>query len=494
MAPLKSTSRRTTVDCLVPSGPLAIYRIPLQRELVRSTSKEARAWLVCPDDAFRVLDQLDLAPSDKELVGEVALYAARSGVARRLRVEISGPGADAWRVGPAELVEEAVGELVGHEDWYASRDEFYGRSYFERTDGGSGYAAGSLDDSRAAQETFVEELLRHVPFGSSLEFGCAAGGMVAALRSRGVEARGVDLSAFAIRQAPRPVRAYLEVGDFSALSSIQSPIEAVIGQEVFEHVPPQDLAGIFRAAHSASCRWLIFTVPATPQPGLHCVKDFADLPRDAEGNPVEGHLIQASWWWWASQAVRAGFDVDESLGRRVRRGWGETSRWWDLFVCRRCADTSASEIRRRLDRLLVSAWTPLRQDLRRQLIGTGSLSVQDGSPLIQCSPDDRPGWLYYGPYLDAEEGTLTFSARVRLSDRGQVLAGDGTVLLIEISSARRVLHRERVSGGDLCRRRGEWIPIRRELAVSEDKGIQAKIYFTGLAHVDVAWPIECGVG
>jgi hypothetical protein len=215
----------------------------------------AIARLLDEEDDLRELDALEL-PIDAEICPDGPhLFAVADGRPRALRVEIVGSGAAGWRLSPEkETIETFDDRLQGYEEWYARRHEFYGRDYFEgEGEGASGYEAGSLEQAYRAQSVFVDAVLSEAPFRSSVEFGCAAGAMVRALRARGIEARGYDLSDYAVSRAPAELKDHVHVGDFSALERME-PVEAVIGQEVFEHIPPQEVGPVFRAIHGIASR------------------------------------------------------------------------------------------------------------------------------------------------------------------------------------------------------------------------------------------------
>jgi SAM-dependent methyltransferase len=68
-----------------------------------------------------------------------------------------------------------------------------------------------------------------------LDAGCAIGLLVEALRSRGVEAFGVDLSGYAIEQAHESVKPYCRRG--SIVEEFTGRYDLVISIEVLEHMP-----------------------------------------------------------------------------------------------------------------------------------------------------------------------------------------------------------------------------------------------------------------
>lgn len=71
-----------------------------------------------------------------------------------------------------------------------------------------------------------------------LDAGCAWGLLVEALRSRGVQAFGVDLSSYAIDQVAPAIRPFCKVG--SIAESLTDRYDLIVCMEVVEHMPAAD--------------------------------------------------------------------------------------------------------------------------------------------------------------------------------------------------------------------------------------------------------------
>jgi len=71
-----------------------------------------------------------------------------------------------------------------------------------------------------------------------LDAGCAIGLLVEALRARGVEADGIDVSEYALSQTADAVRPYCRLG--SLVSSFETRYDLVVCMEVLEHMPSAD--------------------------------------------------------------------------------------------------------------------------------------------------------------------------------------------------------------------------------------------------------------
>lgn len=67
-----------------------------------------------------------------------------------------------------------------------------------------------------------------------LDAGCAFGFLVEALRNRGVEAFGIDLSPYAIENVHESVKPYCRVGSVS--EALDGPFDVIVSVEVLEHM------------------------------------------------------------------------------------------------------------------------------------------------------------------------------------------------------------------------------------------------------------------
>ena len=92
-----------------------------------------------------------------------------------------------------------------------------------------------------------------------LDAGCAKGFLVAALRERGVEAEGFDVSEVAIADAPEAAKPHVRVGDLT--EPIEGRYDLVTCIEVVEHLDPSDAPQAVANLTSASDRVLLSSTP-----------------------------------------------------------------------------------------------------------------------------------------------------------------------------------------------------------------------------------------
>jgi len=134
-----------------------------------------------------------------------------------------------------------------------------------------------------------------------LDAGCAIGLLVEALRDRGVEAYGFDLSPYAIGQAHESVKAWCWVG--SLLDPIAERYDLIICHEVLEHLPPGDADAAVARLCAASDDVLFSSTP--------------------DGFAEDTHLNVKPVDYWASLFAKQGFVRDlEFDGAGFLAPWG----------------------------------------------------------------------------------------------------------------------------------------------------------------------------
>lgn len=84
----------------------------------------------------------------------------------------------------------------------------------------------------------ADALVAHVAPRSALDAGCALGFAVSALRERGVQAYGLDISDFAISQIPANIRPFCRVG--AVTDGFERQYDTIVCIEVLEHLPPDE--------------------------------------------------------------------------------------------------------------------------------------------------------------------------------------------------------------------------------------------------------------
>lgn len=134
---------------------------------------------------------------------------------------------------------------------------------------------------------------------TAMDVGCALGFLVEALRERDVDARGIDLSTYAIQQAHPDVAPYVAVA--SAADPLPGRYDVVTCIEVLEHMPP-DAADRAIDAMTAAADDILFSSSPT---------DHAE-PTHVNVQPPEA---------WAAAFARRGFYRDADFDATFLTPW-----------------------------------------------------------------------------------------------------------------------------------------------------------------------------
>lgn len=126
-----------------------------------------------------------------------------------------------------------------------------------------------------------------------LDYGCAKGYLVKALRLLDVPAFGCDVSEYAISQVDASVKAYCKVGDMPTHGS-----DWIIAKDVLEHLTPEQLSAFAKTARMASDKMFI-VVP------LGDGKKYV-IPRYEQDIT---HVIRQPLAWWVAALEECGWHV-----------------------------------------------------------------------------------------------------------------------------------------------------------------------------------------
>lgn len=294
--------------------------------------------------------------------GLVRVATAAGGV-RRVMAAGGRELTRAARVG--EVVAEARREAQRHPPSNGAPDAMYDGAYFGcgrdpsgDRHGHSGYARYDRVASNADIAAYL--MWRQFRVRTVLDVGCATGFLVEALRERGLEAEGCDVSAYAVEHATPGALGYVRLGDpVRGLPYADGAFDLVCALEILEHLAPSDVPAALTELRRVCAGVCYVTIPsfgANPA-GPHghfdgkvrperldhyraLGDDYSgpvpeeDLARDSEGRLVEGHLTIASFAWWADRFVDAGFVAWPDVARRLYADIEPVGleRFWNLSV------------------------------------------------------------------------------------------------------------------------------------------------------------------
>ncbi|GAC1543172.1 MAG: hypothetical protein NVS3B12_31560 [Acidimicrobiales bacterium] len=245
-------------------------------------------------------------------------------------------------------------------------DDVYGGAYFgqgrDPTDRAylSGYERYDRDTSNANVAAYLA--WRYLPATTSLDVGCATGFVVEALRELGVDAKGVDISQYAVDHAALGAAGHIRQGDLRhGLGFPDGSFEVVTALETLEHLPPDEVPKAISEIARVTRKWVLCTIPSfgpnrNGPGGWFQVKarddrvayyeslgpsypgplPYDDIYRDATGEPIEGHLTMASFEWWTEKFADAGMLRCDATERRIHPELARLglTKYWNLYVFR----------------------------------------------------------------------------------------------------------------------------------------------------------------
>jgi len=204
----------------------------------------------------------------------------------------------------------------------------YGAAYYRNYWGGG----GPYERNERWLKFFgdvADGIVRDLHPSSSLDAGCALGFLVEALRKRGVDAWGIDISEYAISEVDESVR------DRCNVASLSEPLprryDLITCIEVVEHVPPEETDRVIANLCEATDRILLSTTP----------QDYGE-PTHLNVQPPEA---------WSAALAAQGFL------REVDRDFSYLSPWAALYTRR--DDQTLAETVRGYDR----AWWRQRREI-----------------------------------------------------------------------------------------------------------------------------------
>ena len=189
---------------------------------------------------------------------------------------------------------------------------FYDRDYFEagnKSNYGRRDAQNNLLFCPYSQEVYlpgarkiVEYLQSLGNFKTAMVLGCAKGFLVQALREKGVEAVGVDISEYAIANAPREIQDYVYCGDVCDLSKWpDGAFDLVCAMDVLEHIHMPDLEKAIHEAVRVCSNIVVLHLPVKgPSGGGADESATSSDPTHVSIYPVE---------WWKEKFTACGLRV-----------------------------------------------------------------------------------------------------------------------------------------------------------------------------------------
>lgn len=239
--------------------------------------------------------------------------------------------------------------LIG-EQWF---DAFYYTQY----DGHRRYQRD--DEWLALFDRIAVRIASDIQPQTALDAGCALGLLVETLRNRGIDAYGIDLSAWAIGQVYEPFRTFCSQASVS--QPLQRRFDLIVSIEVLEHLPPAE-------AEAAIANFCAHTDDVL----------FSSSPFDFGEST---HINVRPPEYWAAEFARHGFFRDVDFDASFVSPWAVRFRKRNEPAFR-----LASDYERLLSRLTIE-----RSELRGKVLGLqAKLSEAAASAeRHQAAVDDR---------------------------------------------------------------------------------------------------------
>ncbi len=145
---------------------------------------------------------------------------------------------------------------------------FYDREYYT---GVKGEYAGQIIRHSISLRAFYRALLIRTFFQPKkvLDVGCGLGYIVSALRILGVEAYGVDVSAYAVKNGLAHVREHIKEGDIRQLPFKDNSFDLVTSFDVLEHIYRDDIPKAIAECTRVSSKFQFHKIYTTENRALH---------------------------------------------------------------------------------------------------------------------------------------------------------------------------------------------------------------------------------
>ena len=158
-------------------------------------------------------------------------------------------------------------------------------------------------------------------FKTIMDFGCAKGYLVYALRLLGREAYGVDISEYAISQAPKEVNGHVKA--IEPQSNDFKYCDLMLAKDILEHIPYVNLVDQMKVIRE------------------RCNRIFAIIPLAKDNKYIipayeldKSHYIREDKEWWIGVFQRAGFinfQATTDLGP-FKTNWQEVDSKGNLLI------------------------------------------------------------------------------------------------------------------------------------------------------------------
>ena len=167
----------------------------------------------------------------------------------------------------------------------------------------------------------ASSIINSIEFDNVLDFGCAKGFMVYAMRLLGKDAYGVDISDYAVNNCHKKVGKYLSV--INSVDEIKGGWDLIIAKDVLEHIPKEQVLSVLKEFRSR-CKQLFVAVPLGD----------GDRYRIREYEMDITHVVRETEEWWLTTIVEAGFKIKffDYQFNHVKENWTNPHPHGNAFI------------------------------------------------------------------------------------------------------------------------------------------------------------------
>lgn len=133
-----------------------------------------------------------------------------------------------------------------------------------------------------------------------LDFGCAKGFVVKALRLLNRQAWGCDISSYAVNSADNDTREFLRIADGCTSDTFDITFDFIISKDIFEHIPENSIDNLLSDLRNLGNK-LLAIIP------LGDSKDNFIIP---SYHLDKTHVLIKDKDWWLNTFKRVGYNVE----------------------------------------------------------------------------------------------------------------------------------------------------------------------------------------
>ena len=133
-----------------------------------------------------------------------------------------------------------------------------------------------------------------------LDFGCAKGFVVKALRMLNRQAWGCDISAYAVNSADNTTRQFLRISDGCTSDTFDINFDFIISKDIFEHIPEEHIDALLADLRNTGHK-LLAIIPLGDSDGNFIIPSY---------HLDKTHVLIKNKDWWMSTFKRVGYTVE----------------------------------------------------------------------------------------------------------------------------------------------------------------------------------------